>query len=253
MALILAGAVLAIAACACGAGSGPPATGAGPGTPSAAASRVPGAIASPETGSQLKALLPTQAELPRGWALSQGTGQEADSGAALTRSPYFPTLPRMSCAQSKGVDPQFLLSDEQASYAQLTAVIGDSKNTSLGSVNLAGFYPGWAVRQFALISSFARQRCGPFTKHDEITGALVRMKPTVTAVPGPGDQALLIKIVQTNGPLPDGTYYPGDYLLVIRAGNYIADIDAPAIPGQPEAAAVTDLASMLARRLRQLN
>ncbi len=132
-------------------------------------------------------------------------------------------------------------------------IVGHNKNTSLGSINLAGYYPGWAVRQFALISSFAQHHCGPFTKHDEITGALVRMKPTATARSAPGDQALLIKIIQINGPLPDGTYYPGDYLLVFRVGRYIADIDAPAIPGQSEATAVSSLASLLARRLRQIS
>ena len=61
------------------------------------------------------------------------------------------------------------------------------------------------------------------------------MRPSVAVVPGLGDQALLIKIIQANGPLPDGTYYPGDYLLVARVGDYLADVDAPAFPGRSPA------------------
>jgi hypothetical protein len=56
------------------------------------------------------------------------------------------------------------------------------------------------------------------------------MRPSVTVVPGLGDQALLIKIIQVNGPLPDGTYYPGDYLLVARVRDYLADVDARPSP-----------------------
>ena len=137
----------------------------------------------------------------------------------------------------------------QASAAQLSATVGHGKTTSLASINLAGYYPGWAARQFALITSFARHRCMPFTTRDEITGARVEMRPSVAVVPGLGDQALLIKIIQANGPLPDGTYYPGDYLLVARVGDYLADVDAPAFPGRSPARAVRSVVTALAGQL----
>ena len=64
------------------------------------------------------------------------------------------------------------------------------------------------------------------------------MKPAVAAVPGLGDQPLLIRILQVNGPLPDGGYYPGQYLLVARVGSYLGDVAAPAFPGRSPARAV---------------
>ena len=150
------------------------------------------------------------------------------------------------------MDAHFLLAGDQASTAQLSVTVGRGQNTSLGSVNLAGYYPGWAARQFALITSFAEHRCGPFSTRDEITGARVAMRPAITAVPGLGDQALLIKIIQVNGALPDGTYYPGDYLLVARVGDYLADVDAPAFPGRSPGQAVRSLMTTLAGRLGRL-
>ena len=150
------------------------------------------------------------------------------------------------------MDAHFLLAGDQASTAQLGVTVGHGQTTSLGSVNLAGYYPGWAARQFALITSFAGHRCAPFSTRDEITGARVEMRPSVSVVPGLGDQALLIKIVQVNGPLPDGTYYPGDYLLVARVGDYLADVDAPAFPGQSPGKAVRSVMTALAGRLGRL-
>ncbi len=250
-------AAFVIAAGGCGAGPGSAGPSAGrSGTPGGAsqASGSPPAGGSnrPATGAQLKGLLPAQASLPAGWMLSSGTGQEIDSGTALTAPPYLPVLPRQSCASWKGVDAHFLLAGDQASAAQLSVTVGHGRATSLGSVNLAGFYPGWAARQFALITSFAERRCAPFTTRDEITGARVKMRPSVTAVPGLGDQALIIKIIQVNGPLPDGTYYPGDYLLVARVGDYLADVDAPAFPGRSPGKAVRSVITALAGRLGRL-
>jgi hypothetical protein len=246
---------LVTAAGGCGAGSGSAVPSAGPGSAGGAGQASASAPARsskrPVTGAQLKRLLPA-AGLPAGWVLSNGTGQEIDSGTALTAPPYLPVLPRQSCASWKGVDAHFLLAGDQASAAQLSVTVGHGKNTSLGSVNLAGYYPGWAARQFALITSFAKHRCGPFTTRDEITGARVEMRPSVTAVPGLGDQALLIKIIQVNGPLPDGSYYPGDYLLVARVGDYLADVDAPAFPGRPPGEAVRSVMTALAGRLGRL-
>jgi hypothetical protein len=240
----------------CGAGSGPSGPSGGPGTAAgagqASASAPAGDSNRPATGTRLKGLLPAGADLPAGWVLSNGTGQEIDSGTALTAPPYLPVLPRQSCASWKGVDAHFLLAGDQASAAQLSVTVGHGKNTSLGSVNLAGYYPGWAARQFALITSFAEHHCGSFTTRDEITGARAEMRPTSAAVPGLGDQALLIKIIQVNGPLPDGTYYPGDYLLVARVGDYLADVDAPAFPGRSPGKAVRSVLAALAGRLGQL-
>lgn len=241
-------ALAAVAGCSAAASpagrSSPPAASAGP-------ARSPGA-ARPATGSQLSRLLPGRATLPSGWSLAAGGGQETDSGPALTGPPYLPALPRLSCARWKGVDAQFLLAGDQASYAQLSVNVGHGASTALGSIGLAGYYPGWAARQFTLIESLAYHRCGPFGLRDEITGARVRMKPDVAAVPGLGDQALLIRIVQTNGPLPDGSYYPGDYLLVARVGSYIGDVDAPATPGRSPARAVRSVASQLVAALARL-
>ena len=250
-------AVLVIAAGGCGAGSGPASpsasrTGTPGGAGQASASAAAGSSHRPATGAQLKALLPAQASLPAGWMLSNGTGQEIDSGTALTTPPYLPVLPRQSCASWKGVDAHFLLAGDQASAAQLSVTVGHGKTTSLGRVNLAGYYPGWAARQFALITSFAEHRCAPFTTRDEITGARVEMRPSVSAVPGLGDQALLIKIIQVNGPLPDGTYYPGDYLVVARVGDYLADVDAPAFPGRSPGTAVRTVMIALTGRLGRL-
>jgi hypothetical protein len=241
---------LTLAATGCGGSSRQQGSNGATGHPSASGS--PAAV-SPANGSRLGRLFPTPAQLPRGWALSGGDGQETDSGSALTRPPYQPVLPGLSCQAWKGVDPQFLLSGERASYAHITVMVGHFKNAALGSVNLAGYYPGWAARQFGLIRALAYHRCGTFAKHDEITGALVRMKPAVAVVPGLGDQALSIKILQVNGPLPDGTYYPGDYLLVVRVGNYLVDVDAPAIPGQSQAKAVDQVTSQLVRSLQRLS
>jgi hypothetical protein len=204
------------------------------------------------TGHQLSQLLPGRATLPAGWSLTGGSGQETDSGPALTGPPYLPTLQRLSCARWKGVDAQFLLTGDQASYAQLSVTVGHGAGTALGSIGLAGYYPGWAARQFRLIESLAYHRCGPFSLRDEITGARVRMNPAVAAVPGLGDQALLIRIVQANGPLPDGSYYPGDYLLVARVGSYIGDVAAPATPGRSPARAVRSVASQLVAALAGL-
>jgi hypothetical protein len=198
-------------------------------------------------------MLPAPASLPPGWALTGGTGQETDSGPALAAPPYLPVLPRQSCPSWKGVDAHFLLSGDQASDARLSVTVGRGKNAGLGSINLAGYYPRWAARQFALIVSLAEHRCGRFSTRDEITGARVEMRPSVTAVSGLGDQALLIKIIQVNGPLPDGTYYPGDYLLVARVGDYLADVDAPAFPGQLPGQAVRSVMSALAGRLSRLS
>ncbi|MGH3122563.1 MAG: hypothetical protein ACRDND_16260 [Streptosporangiaceae bacterium] len=247
-------AALVTAAGGCGAGSGPSAgsTGSAGSAGQASASPRVGGSHRPATGAQLKGLLPAQASLPSGWVLSSGTGQETDSGTALTAPPYLPVLPRQSCASWKGVDAHFLLAGDQASAAQLSVTVGQGKNTSLGSVNLAGYYPGWAARQFTLITSFAEHRCAPFSTRDEITGARVEMRPSVTTVPGLGGQALLIKIIQVNGPLPDGTYYPGDYLLVARVGDYLADVDAPAFPGRSPGKAARSLMSALAGRLGRL-
>jgi hypothetical protein len=247
-------AVFVIAAGGCGAGSAPSAgsTGSAGSASQASASASARGSNRPATGTQLKGLLPAGASLPAGWALSSSAGQEIDSGTALTAPPYLPVLPRQSCASWKGVDAHFLLAGDQASAAQLSVTVGHGKNTSLGSVNLAGYYPGWAARQFALITSFAEHRCAPFTTRDEITGARVEMKPSVTTVPGLGDQALLIKIIQVNGPLPDGTYYPGDYLLVARVGDYLADVDAPAFPGRSPGKAARSVMTALAGRLGQL-
>ena len=238
----------------CGAGSRPAGPSAGrTGTAGQASASAPaGGSSGPATGAQLKGLLPAQASLPPGWVLSSGTGQEIDSGTARTAPPYLPVLPRQSCASWKGVDAHFLLAGDQASTAQLSVTVGHGKTTSLGSVNLAGYYPGWAARQFALITSFARHRCAPFRTRDEITGARVEMRPSVSVVPGLGDQALLIRIIQVNGPLPDGTYYPGDYLLVARVGDYLADVDAPAFPGRSPGKAVRRVMTALAGRLSQL-
>ena len=242
----------------CSAGSGPAGPSAGGtaggagGAGQASASAPASGSNHPATGAQLKGLLPVQASLPAGWVLSSGTGREIDSGAALTAPPYLPVLPRQSCASWKGVDAHFLLAGDQASTAQLSVTVGHGKTTSLGRVNLAGYYPGWAARQFALITSFAEHRCAPFSTRDEITGARVEMRPSVTVRPGLGDQALLIKIIQVNGPLPDGTYYPGDYLLVARVGNYLADVDAPAFPGRSPGKAVRSVMAALAARLSRL-
>ena len=71
-------------------------------------------------------------------------------------------------------------------------------------------------------------------------------------VPGLGGQALLIRILQVNGPLPGGGYYPGDYLLVARVGSYLGDVDAPATPGRSPARAVRSVASELVAALARL-
>lgn len=237
-----AAALAAVAGCSAGGGSSSPT---GRGAPS------PPRASGPATGRELSRLLPGRAALPSGWSLTGG-GQETDSGPALTSPPYLPTLARLSCARWKGVDAQFLLSGDQASYAQLSVTVGHGAGTALGSIGLAGYYPGWAARQFALIQSLAYHRCGPFTLRDEITGARVRMKPDVTAAPGLGDQALLIRILQTNGPLPDGSYYPGDYLLVARVGSYLGDVAAPAMPGRSPARAVRTVLAQLVTALARL-
>jgi hypothetical protein len=237
----------------CGAGSGPSGTPGTVGSAGQAGASAPARNSNrPATGTRLKELLPAGTDLPAGWVLSNGTGQEIDSGAALTAPPYLPVLPRQSCASWKGVDAHFLLAGDQASSAQLSVTVGHGKDTSLGSVNLAGYYPGWAARQFALITSFAEHHCGPFTTRDEITGARAEMRPSISTVPGLGGQALLIKIIQVNGPLPDGTYYPGDYLLVARVGDYLADVDAAAFPGRSPGKAVRSVLTALAGRLGQL-
>jgi hypothetical protein len=244
-------AALAIAAAGCRTGSGP----AGHPTPAASGTRPASASGNgrPASGAQLSRILPAQARLPPGWVLTGGTGQETDSGPAIAAPPYLPVLPRQSCPSWKGVDAHFLLSGDQASDAGLSVTVGRGKNASLGSINLAGYYPRWAARQFALIISLAEHRCGRFSTRDEITGARVEMRPSVTAVSGLGDQALLIKIIQVNGPLPDGTYYPGDYLLVARVGDYLADVDAPAFPGQSPGRAVRGVMAALAGRLSRLS
>jgi len=239
-----AAALAAVAGCSAGGGSGSASVSDSPSpTPRAAG---------PASGSQLSRLLPARATLPPGWSLTGGGGQETDSGPALTGPPYLPALPKLSCARWKGVDAQFLLAGDQASYAQLSVTVGHGASTALGSVGLAGYYPGWAARQFGLIESLAYHRCGPFSLRDEITGARVRMKPDAAAVAGLGDQALMIRIVQANGPLPDGSYYPGAYLLVTRVGSYIGDVDAPAIPGRSPARAVRTVASQLVAALARL-
>ncbi|HEY9240955.1 MAG TPA: hypothetical protein VIP48_03150 [Streptosporangiaceae bacterium] len=238
-----AAALAAVAGCSAG-GSGSPTVS---GAPSPAA-RASGSA----TGHELSRLLPGRAALPAGWSLTGGSGQETDSGPALAGPPYLPTLPRLSCARWKGVDPQFLLAGDEASYAQLSVTVGHGGGTALGGIGLAGYYPGWAAKQFALIESLAYHRCGPFTLRDEITGARVRMKPGVAAVPGLGDQALLIRILQVNGPLPDGSYYPGDYLLVARVGSYLADVAAPAFPGRTPARAVRTVLNQLVSALTRL-
>jgi hypothetical protein len=238
-------AALASAVAGCGASSGA----AGRATPAASSPSRSSGSGRPASGVQLGRVLPARASLPPGWVLTGGTGQETDSGPELTAPPYLPVLPRQSCRSWKGVDAHFLLAGDQASDAQLSVTVGRGKNTSLGSINLAGYYPGWAARQFALIVSLAGHRCRPFSTRDEITGARVQMRPFVTAVSGLGDQALLIRIVQVNGPLPDGTYYPGDYLLVARVGDYLADVDAPAFPGRSPGKAVRSLMTALAGRL----
>ena len=125
------------------------------------------------------------------------------------------------------------------------------KNTSLGSINLAVITPAGphtAIRP----DHVARPAPLPpgLDPGEEITGARVQMRPSVTAVSGLGDQALLIRIVQVNGPLPDGTYYPGDYLLVARVGGYLADVHAPAFPVDVLGTAVRSLMSALASRLQ---
>ena len=242
-------AALASAVAGCGAGSGA----AGHATAAASSPSRSSGSGRPASGAQLSRVLPGRAGLPPGWVLTGGTGQETDSGAELTAPPYLPVLPRQSCQSWKGVDAHFLLAGDQASDAQLSVTVGRGKNTSLGSINLAGDYPGWAARQFGLIMSLAGHRCRPFSTRDEITGARVQMRPSVTAVSGLGDQALLIRIVQVNGPLPDGTYYPGDYLLVARVGGYLADVHAPAFPGRSPGTAVRSLMSALASRLSGLS
>ncbi len=251
----MAAAVLTAAASGCGADSGRAAGDAASSAPKGGAASAAPKAARPENGVQLGRLLPTQAELPPGWTYnaSEGTGEEVDTGSALLGPPYFAVLPRMSCSKAKGVDADFLVIDYQASDAQIEVWTGHGKNQDFANIILASYYPGWAVKEFGLISSFAFHRCGPFEKKDEVTAALVKMKPTVTAVFGLGDQALLMKTVQVNGPLPDGYYYPGDYLLVFRVGNYIAEVDAPEIPGQPEAQAVDAVAALLGRKLRQIS
>lgn len=239
-----AAALAAVAGCSAGGGPSAP-TGSGSPSPAPRAS-------GPATGRELSRLLPGRAALPPGWSLTGGGGQETDSGPALTGPPYLATLARLSCARWKGVDAQFLLAGDQASYAQLSVTVGHGAGAALGSIGLAGYYPGWAARQFALIASLAYHRCGPFTLRDEITGARVRMKPGVAAVPGLGDQALLIRILQVNGPLPDGSYYPGDYLLVARVGSYLGDVAAPAMPGRSPARAVHTVLAQLITALTGL-
>lgn len=239
-----AAALAAVAGCSAGGGSGSPAVSRSP-----SPAPHPGG---PATGRDLSRLLPSRAALPPGWSLTGGGGQETDSGPALTGPPYLPALPRLSCARWKGVDAQFLLAGDQASYAQLSVNVGHGARTALGSIGLAGYYPGWAARQFGLIESLAYHRCRPFAARDEITGARVRMKPEVAAVPGLGDQALLISIVQTNGPLPDGSYYPGDYLLVARVGGYLGDVAAPAYPGRSPARGVRTVLARLITALTSL-
>jgi hypothetical protein len=242
------GAAVLAAVAGCGAGGGstgssPPATGRAPSQPAR--------ISRPATGRELRGLLPGPAALPPGWSLTGG-GQETDSGPALTGPPYLPALPRLSCARWKGVDAQFLLAGDQASYAQLSVTVGHGAGTALGSIGLAGYDPGWAARQFGLIEALAYHRCGPFTERDEITGARVRMKPDVAAVPGLGDQALLIRVLQVNGPLPGGGYYPGQYLLVARVGSYLAEVAAPAFPGRSPARAVHSVLARLVSTLTRL-
>jgi hypothetical protein len=122
-------AALVTAAGGCGAGSGSAGPSAGrTGTVGAAGqASAPAAARSrsrPAAGAQLKGVLPAQASLPPGWVLSNGTGQEIDSGTALTTPPYLPVLPRQSCASWKGVDADFLLAGDQASAAQLSVTVG---------------------------------------------------------------------------------------------------------------------------------
>jgi hypothetical protein len=210
-------------------------------------------------GPQLATLLPSRSELPSGWTWGPaGTSAEFNSGRTLNAPPYLQILRRGSCRKYEGVDAQYLISDDSAAYATLQTSVAVYKNVGQGAVDVASYKPGWAAKQFSLIKQFASQHCGPFSLHDPITRALVKMAPTIRSVSGVGDEAILFHIRQTNGPLPNvaadpkNSYYPGDYLLVAQVGNYIADADAPAIPQTPEVQQVTSIVTRLVGKLRAI-
>jgi hypothetical protein len=247
-------AAAAVTAAAAGCASGHPAPRSTSGAAHGTRDPTPRAVSSAVlTGPQLSKLLPSQAGLPRGWTWGLGegsTGAELVSGASLNPPPYLTVLPRESCQQFQGVDTHFLLSDYEAGDAKLTTTLSLGKNTDNGGIDIASYYPGWAVKQFRNIEQFAFDHCKPFRVRDPITRAMARMTTKATTVTGVGNQAILINVEQANGPLPDGTYYPGNYALVARVGNYIANVDAPAFPVTSPARAVSSIMAALVSRLR---
>jgi hypothetical protein len=185
------------------------------------------------------------------WAVSQGHGitvAVVDSGVD-----YSPQLAgRVSAIDLTGQGPRDCVGHGTAVASLIAASDARARGIPFYGVAPAARILSVKVNTGELITSFAEHRCAAFTTRDEITGARVEMRPSVTAVPGLGDQALLIKIIQVNGPLPDGTYYPGDYLLVARVGDYLADVNAPAFPGRSPGQAVRSVMTALAGRLGRL-
>lgn len=249
--LAVTAAASAAAAAGCGTGASPAA---GPaGRTAAAATSGPARPALPAAGAQLVRVLPARAQLPAGWTFPNPSGNETDSGPGLQPPPYLPVLARESCQGMRGADASALLMSDQASYAQLSLAVGRGPLTAGGQIDVDGYYPGYAERQLRLIESLYRRRCGPVRFRDELTRAPVVLKVTLAAVPGPGGQALLVEAVQSNGRLPDGTFYPGETVLIARAGNYLAAVAAPAFPGEPRLRAVRKVMSGLMARLRTLS
>lgn len=239
---------LAGALAGCGTGSGHQAA-RHAGTPKAAAT--PGG--QPATGTKLLTLMPTNSELPRGWYDTGAANQPYSSGPAYQQAApaSWASLPHAKCGKEGEVDPVFFMQGFDVSYAVQPLDIHTIEGN--GTIVVAGYHPGWAGRQFALIRAYV-QRCSPVPIHyrDEITNALVTMNLVMHPVSGFGDQAVLVTSEQTNGLLPGHQYYPGDYLIVAQAGDYLIEVDANYMPNFDPAAQVRSIVSRLISKVRAL-
>jgi hypothetical protein len=201
-----------ITACLTACGSSRPAT--HPGAADTTASN-PATAAAPDptaTGSALKTLLPTGADLASGVTVAGAK----DSGTAFTADSDLPApaLSGADCTVIPQLTADEATADYRAAYAEETITVHD---TPIAQIVLAATNPGDAARQIAEVAALA-ERCGTFSAPNA-SGTSVGGTVTATPIPHLGDQALDVRVTATG---PDAASYRQPEVVLVRVGDKLA-------------------------------
>jgi hypothetical protein len=207
-----------------------------------AATKIPAAAAPSTTattvmtGPDLRAVLPTNADLAAGITISgvYDTGTFVTAKADLPE----PSLPTADCTAAPAIDADVLTGDYRAAYASEEL---DVAGTSLQLV-IASTYPGDAAKQLSEIRDFAK-RCTSFTAPDA-TGLSVGGTVALDSYAGFGDEAIRVRVAAAG---PDAAKHSQPEVILVRVGDQIAAV-SDADHTHDEADAVS-AANLLTERL----